>query len=225
MQNIKDKTNTVYIDGEIEGIPQFSYETNGEKFYEMTVKIPRLSGNADYLPVTISERLMTPEMPIDGRICALGQFRSYNKIIDGKTRLFLTVFVREVLDEPISRNSNQIIIAGYICKPPIHRITPLNREIADLLIAVNRNYGKSDYIPTIAWGRNANFADKLKVGEGVVIAGRIQSREYQKTTNSGTETRTAYEVSITSLWAVADEEAMNDKAEQYLEHLRSKDTL
>lgn len=220
MQNIKDKANTVYIDGEIDGIPKFSYEEHGEKFYGMTVKIPRLSGNEDYLPVTISERLMTPEMPLDGHICALGQFRSYNKIIDGKARLFLTVFVREVLDEPISKNPNQIVIAGYICKPPIYRITPLNREIADLLIAVNRNYGKSDYIPAIAWGRNANFTDKLEVGERVVISGRIQSRQYEKATEKGIETRTAYEVSIASLSATDSDEEMGDMLEQYLRNLR-----
>lgn len=222
MQNIKDKTNTVYIDGEIEGTPKLSYEEHGEKFYEMTVKIPRLSGNADYLPVTISERLMTPEMPLGGHICALGQFRSYNKIIDGKARLFLTVFVREVLDEPISKNPNQIVIAGYICKPPIYRITPLNREIADLLIAVNRNYGKSDYIPTIAWGRNANFADKLEVGDKVVISGRIQSPEYEKATTNGIETRTAHEVSIASLWLVDTDEDMNDTLGEYLGHLEGR---
>lgn len=222
MQNIKDKTNTVYIDGEIDGIPQLSYEEHGEKFYEMTVKIPRLSGTADYLPVTISERLITPEMPFDRHICALGQFRSYNRIIDGKTRLCLTVFVREILDEPISKNPNQIVIAGYICKPPIYRITPLNREIADLLIAVNRNYGKSDYIPTIAWGRNANFADKLEVGERVIVSGRIQSREYEKLTTNGVETRTAYEVSSASLSIVGNDEEMSDMVEQYLEHLRGR---
>lgn len=222
MQNIRDITNTVYIEGEIDGIPQLSYEKHGEKFYEMTVKIPRLSGNADYLPVTISERLMTPELPLDGYICALGQFRSYNKIIHGKSRLYLTVFVREILDEPISVNPNQIVIAGYICKPPIYRITPLNREIADLLIAVNRSYNKSDYIPTIAWGRNANFVDKLKVGERVVISGRIQSREYEKATSNGVETRTAYEVSIASLSVVDNDEEMSNMVEQYLEHLRGR---
>lgn len=224
MQNIKDKTNTVYINGEIEGIPQFSYETNGEKFYEMTVKIPRLSGSADYLPVTISERLMTLEMPLSGRIYALGQLRTYNRIINGKARLLLTIFVREVLDDPISKNPNQVVLAGYICKQPIYRTTPLNREITDLCIAVNRNYGKSDYIPAIAWGRNANFANKFEVGDAIVVSGRIQNREYQKATDNGVETRTTYEVSVDSLYEVADEEAMNNQVEKCLEHLRSKDT-
>lgn len=222
MQNIKDKTNTVYIEGDIDGMPKLSYEEHGEKFYETIVKIPRLSGNADYLPITVSERLLMSEIPSGDHICALGQFRSYNKIIDGKARLFLTVFVREVLDKPISKNPNQIIIAGYICKPPIYRITPLNREIADLLIAVNRNYGKSDYIPAIAWGRNANFADKLEVGDKIVVSGRIQSRQYEKATDKGIETRTAYEVSIASISAVDSEEGMNDTLEQYLERLEGR---
>ncbi len=126
--------------------------------------------------------------------------------------------MRELLDEPTSKNPNQIILAGYICKPPVYRITPLNREIADLLIAVNRSYGKSDYIPAIAWGRNANFVDKLEVGDRIVIIGRIQSREYQKATDSGIENRTAYEVSISTLYAVESENEMNEVVEEFLNH-------
>ena len=220
MQNLKDKTNSAYIYGEIGGEPKFSYEERGEKFYEMTVKVPRFSGQTDNLPVTISERLATPDMLRGGgSICVVGQFRSYNKIIDGKSRLCLTVFAREILDEPTSKNTNQIILAGYICKPPVYRITPLNREIADLLIAVNRAYGKSDYIPTIAWGRNASFVDKFNVGDRIVVSGRIQSREYQKATESGIETRTAYEVSISYLSAVDSEGEMLETAEEFLNRL------
>ena len=219
MENLKDKTNRAYICGEIEGEPKFSHEERGEKFYEITVNVPRLSGQTDKLPVTISERLANHDtLRGGGRICAVGQFRSYNKIIDGKARLFLTFFVRELLDEPTSKNPNQIILAGYICKPPVYRITPLNREIADLLIAVNRSYGKSDYIPAIAWGRNANFVDKLEVGDRIVIIGRIQSREYQKATDSGIENRTAYEVSISTLYAVESENEMNEVVEEFLNH-------
>ena len=219
MENLKDKTNRAYICGEIDGEPKLSHEERGEKFYEMTVKVPRLSGQTDNLPVTISERLVNLETLRGGaQICAVGQFRSYNKIIDGNTRLCLTFFVRELLDEPTSKNPNQIILAGYICKPPVYRITPLNREIADLLIAVNRSYGKSDYIPAIAWGRNANFVDKLEVGDRIVVVGRIQSREYQKATDSGIENRIAYEVSISTLYAVDSEEEMNEVVEEILEH-------
>lgn len=217
MENLKDKTNRAYICGEIESDPKFSHEERGEKFYEMTVKVPRLSGQTDNIPVTISERLVNPDtLRGGGSICAVGQFRSYNKIIDGKARLFLTFFVRELLDEPTSKNPNQIVLAGYICKPPVYRITPLNREIADLLIAVNRSYNKSDYIPAIAWGRNANFVDKLEVGDRIVISGRIQSREYQKVINNGIENRTAYEVSISSLYAVDSEAEMNEAVEEFL---------
>lgn len=219
MENLKDKTNRAYICGEIENVPKFSHEEHGEKFYDMTVKVPRLSGQSDHLPVTISERLITPDMLRGGgSICAVGQFRSYNKMISGKSKLCLTVFVREILDEPISKNPNQIILAGYVCKQPIYRITPLNREITDLLIAVNRSYGKSDYIPAIAWGRNANFVDKLEVGDRIVVSGRIQSREYQKATDHGIENRIAYEVSISFLSAVGSDEEMSETVEEFLNH-------
>lgn len=139
-------------------------------------------------------------------------------MISGKSKLCLTVFVREILDEPISKNPNQIILAGYVCKQPIYRITPLNREITDLLIAVNRSYGKSDYIPAIAWGRNANFVDKLEVGDRIVVSGRIQSREYQKATDHGIENRIAYEVSISFLSAVSSDEEMSETVEEFLNH-------
>ncbi len=216
MQNIIDKTNTVYITGDIEGTPQFSYEEYGEKFYLMTVKIPRLSGNADYLPVTISERLMNSEMLSSGRICALGQFRSYNKLENGRTRLMLTVFVRELVESAPTKNPNSIVLSGYICKPPVYRTTPFNREIADLLIAVNRAYNKSDYIPCIAWGRNARFVQNLRVGDKVALSGRIQSREYQKATDNGIEARIAYEASIAWISVVKSDEEMNDAVKKYL---------
>lgn len=219
-QILKENTNNAYIYGEIVTEPQPSHEEYGEKFYEFYAKITRLSGNADTLPVTISERLMTAGIKAGGTICALGQFRSYNKLEGGKSRLMLTVFVRELLDEQPSKNPNSIVLAGYICKPPVYRITPLNREIADILIAVNREYGKTDYIPAIAWGRNANFVDKLDVGDRVVVSGRMQSREYQKVTNSGTITRTAYEVSISVISAVDSEDEMRETTQEFLTHYK-----
>lgn len=146
-------------------------------------------------------------MAVGKAIHALGQFRSYNKIEGGKSRLFLTVFIRELLDEPVASNPNAIILSGYVCKEPTYRITTFNREIADMLIAVNRAYNKSDYIPTIAWGRNARFAGNLEVGERVVLAGRIQSREYQKRQPDGvTVTKTAYEVSISKICSTNSED-------------------
>ena len=208
MNNLTEKNNKVFISGEIVTDAEFSHEVYGEGFYEMNVLVKRLSGQGDILPVTISERLISDgELKVGVTINALGQFRSYNKLVDGKSKLMLTVFVRELLDEEPVRNPNSIVLTGYICKPPIYRTTPFNREIADILIAVNRSYNKSDYIPCIAWGRNARFAKNLAVGEKIAISGRIQSREYQKrVTDDDIKTMTAYEVSISKLAAYENAE-------------------
>lgn len=201
-----EKNNKVYLYGEIMSEAEFSHEVYGEGFYEFIVKVMRLSGQADYLPVTVSERIMTEGMGVGSYICALGQFRSYNKIEDGKSRLMLTVFVREILDSQPAKNPNSIVLSGYICKPPVYRTTQFNREIADLLIAVNRSYNKSDYIPAIAWGRNARFVRNLQVGDRVALSGRIQSREYQKKQpDDSFITMTAYEVSVSKLAAFDDD--------------------
>lgn len=201
-----EKNNKVYVYGEIVSEAVFSHEVYGEGFYEFFVKVMRLSGQADILPVTVSERIMTEDMKVGGHICALGQFRSYNKLEGGKSRLMLTVFIRELLEEPPAKNPNSIVLSGYICKPPVYRTTPFNREIADLLIAVNRSYNKSDYIPAIAWGRNARFVRNLSVGDKVALSGRIQSREYQKKQPyESFVAMTAYEVSISKLAAFDDE--------------------
>ena len=198
-----EKNNKVYFTGEIVSEATFSHEVYGEGFYELFVRVMRLSGQADILPVTISERIIQKnDLGVGSTICALGQFRSYNKLENGRSRLMLTVFVREIVENVPSRNPNSIVLSGYICKPPIYRTTPFNREIADLLIAVNRAYNKSDYIPCIAWGRNARFVQNLKVGDRVALSGRIQSREYQKKlTEEDVVTMTAYEVSISKLAA------------------------
>ena len=201
-----EKNNKVYVYGEIVSEAVFSHEVYGEGFYEFFVKVMRLSGQADILPVTVSERIMTEDMKVGGHICALGQFRSYNKLEGGKSRLMLTVFIRELLEEPPAKNPNSIVLSGYICKPPVYRTTPFNREIADLLIAVNRSYNKSDYIPAIAWGRNARFVRNLQVGDRVALSGRIQSREYQKKQpDESFVSMTAYEVSISKLAAFDDD--------------------
>lgn len=208
MNVMQEKNNKVFISGEIVSEAEFSHEVYGEGFYEMSVLVKRLSGQGDVLPVTVSERLITDgSLKMGVTINALGQFRSYNKLVDGKSKLMLTVFVRELLDEAPVRNPNSIVLTGYICKPPIYRTTPFNREIADILIAVNRSYNKSDYIPCIAWGRNARFAKNLAVGEKIAISGRIQSREYQKRlTDDDIKTLTAYEVSISKLAAYENAE-------------------
>ncbi len=203
MDYMAEKNNKVYLMGEIVSEAVFSHEVYGEGFYELFVKVMRLSGQADIIPVTISERLIQGnDLKVGSEICALGQFRSYNKLENGKSRLMLTVFVREIVAEPPTKNPNSIVLSGYICKPPVYRTTPFNREIADLLIAVNRAYNKSDYIPCIAWGRNARFVQNLKGGDRVALSGRIQSREYQKKLNeTESVSMTAYEVSVSKLAA------------------------
>ncbi|MBR2903813.1 MAG: single-stranded DNA-binding protein [Clostridia bacterium] len=201
MNYVTEKNNKVCLTGEIVSDAVFSHEVYGEGFYEFFVRVMRLSGQADILPVTVSERLITGEHLEKGKtICAVGQFRSYNKIEGGKSRLMLTVFAREILSDCGDKNPNSIVMSGYICKPPVYRTTPFNREIADVLIAVNRAYNKSDYIPCIAWGRNARFVKNLGVGDRVALSGRIQSREYQKKiSETEMKTMTAYEVSVSKL--------------------------
>ncbi len=154
MNNLTEKNNKVFISGEIVSEAEFSHEVYGEGFYEMNVLVKRLSGQGDVLPVTVSERLIQDkDLKTGSVINALGQFRSYNKLVDGKSRLMLTVFVREILDYAPVKNPNSIVLSGYICKPPVYRTTPFNREIADILIAVNRSYNKSDYIPCLGQKR------------------------------------------------------------------------
>ena len=203
-----EKNNRVYVSGEIVSDATFSHEVYGEGFYEFFVKVMRLSGQADILPITVSERLIAHgELKNGKHISAIGQFRSYNKLENGKSRLMLTVFLRELVDDDPDRNPNNILLSGYICKPPVYRTTPFNREIADVLVAVNRAYNKSDYIPCIAWGRNARFVKSLSVGDRIAVSGRIQSREYQKKlSESESKTMTAYEVSDSKLAAFEDRE-------------------
>ena len=203
-----EKNNRVYLTGEIVSDATFSHEVYGEGFYEFFVRVMRLSGQADILPVTVSERLISGgELEKGKPITAIGQFRSYNKIENGRSRLMLTVFVRELIEEDPDKNPNNILLSGYICKPPVYRTTPFNREIADVLVAVNRAYNKSDYIPCIAWGRNARFVQSLSVGDRIAVSGRIQSREYQKKlSETESKTMTAYEVSVSKLAAFEDRE-------------------
>lgn len=171
------------------------------------IAVNRLSNFMDYIPLMVSERLIdTKQNYIGQKIYVTGQFRSYNRHEEKKNRLVLSVFVRELSFveendmEELQEKSNQIFLDGYICKNPVYRKTPLGREIADLLIAVNRSYGKSDYIPCICWGRNARFASGFEIGAHVEIYGRIQSREYiKKIGEEETEKRMAYEVSVSKI--------------------------
>lgn len=198
MNNEQMLNNQVYLSGTICSEPVFSHEVLGEGFYETSLKVKRLSDQYDEIPLTISERMLTEEnSKIGTRMTVSGQFRSYNKIDDGKSKLILRVFVREILEDDDEKNPNTIEIVGFVCKQPIYRTTPFKREISDMLIAVNRAYNKSDYIPCIEWGRNARYAQTFNVGEKVRILGRIQSREYNKAHEDGSvEKKIAYEVSV-----------------------------
>ena len=198
------ENNQVTIMGEVASTFTYSHEVFGEGFYMVDVAVRRLSGQMDILPLIVSERLLDVHQDYLGStIETLGQFRSYNRHEERKNRLVLSVFAREVkfieeMEE--SSKTNQIYLDGYICKEPVYRKTPLGREIADLLLAVNRPYGKSDYIPCICWGRNARYAEHFKVGERCAIWGRIQSREYMKKLDEeNVEKRVAFEVSVSKL--------------------------
>lgn len=204
--------NQVSISGTVVSEFKFSHEVYGEGFYTVELSVPRLSDTYDVIPLMVSDRLIDVTKDYTGCFLeATGQFRSYNRHEETKNRLVLSVFVRELtiseyqeMDEDV-RKPNQIFLDGYICKPPIYRKTPLGREIADVLLAVNRPYGKSDYVPCICWGRNARFAETFEIGGHVQIWGRIQSREYQKKiSEEEVEKRIAYEVSVSKLEYVAE---------------------
>lgn len=196
--------NQVSIAGEVISDFTFSHDVFGEGFYVLEVVVSRLSNSYDMIPVMVSERLIDVKQDYKGKFVeVLGQFRSYNRHEESKNKLVLSVFAREVkMVDELSENAkpNHIFLDGFVCKPPIYRKTPLGREIADVLLAVNRPYGKSDYIPCICWGRNARFAESFAVGGHVQVWGRIQSREYQKkVTDVEFEKRVAYEVSVSKL--------------------------
>lgn len=196
--------NQVTIAGKVISEFAYSHTVYGENFYTVDIEVCRLSNSCDIIPVMVSERIL--DVKADYRGCILkanGQFRSYNRHEESRNRLVLSVFAREVelidMDED-DQDPNHIFLDGYVCKRPVYRKTPLGREIADVLLAVNRPYGKSDYIPCICWGRNARYADQFEVGSHVQIWGRIQSREYQKKISEEEyEKRTAYEVSVSKL--------------------------
>ncbi len=206
MENLIEN-NEVRLEGTVDGIPEFSHEIYGETFMKFPLKVKRLSDNFDNIILTVSERILncTPVEAGD-EIRVTGQFRSYNNYTDEGSKLVLTVFVKKFNeDDGAFETPNSIFINGFICKPPVYRTTPFGREICDALVAVNRQYGKSDYLPCIMWGRNAKFTENLPVGTNVKLWGRIQSREYKKKIDEENFIiKTAYEVSVTKM-EVADE--------------------
>ena len=224
--NYSENTNLTLV-GKVVSQKRFSHEIYGEKFYLFDIEIPRLSEISDVIPVTISERLIDDEkLQIGARALVKGQFRSYNSYENEKNKLILTVFAKDIVyEEELTEEeredikkqqlSNEVVLMGYICKKPVYRQTPFGREIADILIAVNRAYNKSDYIPAIAWGRTARFCQNMEPGTEVKVIGRVQSRKYEKKYEDGTaETKVAYELSIGSLEVVNEKDSNNEEVEK-----------
>ena len=212
------QNNSLILVGKVTSEKEFSHEIYGESFYSFNLEIPRLSGTSDIIPITISERLMTNfDLQIGKEVVVEGQFRSYNTYEDTKSRLILTVFVKEIREkseEEEIKVPNEVQLLGHICRKPIYRKTPFGREISDILLAVNRAYNKSDYIPCIAWGRNARFCSDMETATEIKIIGRVQSRAYEKKYEDGTvENKTAYEVSVSSLELINKEENEESKEE------------
>ena len=215
------ENNHLVLVGKVTSEKTYSHEIYGEKFYIFDLEVPRLSSAVDIIPITVSERLLTNlDLEIGKKLCIHGQFRSYNSYQNERNKLILTVFAKDIVEvEEQEENeekkdvvTNEVTLSGYVCKKPIYRQTPFDREISDLLLAVNRAYNKSDYIPCIAWGRNARFCQNMEVGTEVKIIGRGQSRKYEKKFEDGTsETRVAYEVSISSMEII---DKKDEKAEE-----------
>lgn len=195
---LANENNEVFLAGEIASDFRFSHEVFGEKFYVFDLKTGRLSGKFDLVPIMVSERILdVSQNPTGADVEIEGQIRSYNMVVDGKSKVVLSVFANTVINLETPKSENVATLQGFICKEPIYRKTPRGRDIADFTIAVNRPYAKSDYIPGIAWGRNAIYMAEQPVGTEVRIVGRFQSREYTKNLGEDVfETRTAYEFSV-----------------------------
>ena len=218
--------NYLVLVGKVANEKKFSHEVYGERFYLFNIEVPRLSGVSDIIPITVSERLISGiDISVGNRVLVKGQFRSYNTYENGKNKLVLTVFAKDIIagenieeeEQELKKESisNEVTLIGYICKKPIYRQTPFKREIADILLAVNRAYNKSDYIPCIAWGRNARFCQNIEVGTCVKIVGRVQSRVYEKKLEDGTvQERVAYEVSVGSMEIINEDNKENNVVDE-----------
>ena len=204
---MENPNNRIIAAGRLEGAPVLSHEVMNEPFYTGTLAVRRLSGAVDRLPVTLPGKLLACVPAAEGQLLTVsGQVRSYNKVVDGAGRLMVTLFVQSMYETSENETLNKVSLTGALCKPPVSRSTPCGREICDMMLAVNRAFGKSDYIPCIAWGRNAQYAARFGVGEKICLTGRLQSREYQKLMDNGEYiTRSAYEVSAFTLESASPE--------------------
>lgn len=222
---MEETGNSIHLRGHVCQPLQFGHELFGEQFFVTTLRVPRLSGAEDFLPVTLSERLLIDEPIAAGSVlCLDGQLRSYNKVVEGSGRLLITAFAQRLLPEEDDKNPNRVQLTGALCKAPSYRTTPFGREIADLMLAVNRSYGKSDYIPCITWGRTARYAANLKIGDKVQLVGRFQSRNYQKQLPDGTVlNKVAYEVSVSRLSAMK-EDSFSEQLQSMSQRIPLQDT-
>ena len=222
---MEETGNSIHLRGHVCQPLQFGHELFGEQFFVTTLRVPRLSGAEDFLPVTLSERLLIDEPIAAGSVlCLDGQLRSYNKVVEGSGRLLITAFAQRLLPEEDDENPNRVQLTGALCKAPSYRTTPFGREIADLMLAVNRSYGKSDYIPCITWGRTARYAANLKIGDKVQLVGRFQSRNYQKQLPDGTVlNKVAYEVSVSRLSAMK-EDSFSEQLQNMSQRMPLQDT-
>ncbi len=192
--------NKVYLQGVVANEPSFSHAVKDEEFFTFSLSVKRLSGQCDILPIIVSKKMLE-NVKVGDHLALRGQFRSFNKVEQDRRKLVLSIFVKEICEFDANANPNVIELNGFVCKPVIYRTTPFSREICDVLLAVNRNFNKSDYIPCIAWGNNAHIVSEMQVPSSLKIIGRIQSREYMKVIENDTApiTKTAYEVSISKL--------------------------
>ena len=222
---MEETGNSIHLRGHVCQPLQFGHELFGEQFFVTTLRVPRLSGAEVFLPVTLSERLLIDEPIAAGSVlCLDGQLRSYNKVVEGSGRLLITAFAQRLLPEEDDENPNRVQLTGALCKAPSYRTTPFGREIADLMLAVNRSYGKSDYIPCITWGRTARYAANLKIGDKVQLVGRFQSRNYQKQLPDGTVlNKVAYEVSVSRLSAMK-EDSFSEQLQSMSQRIPLQDT-
>ena len=196
--------NHITLCGTLRALPEYSHSNHERRFFRFELEVERLSGTADVLPVMAAEDvLMAADLFAGGRFLVEGQIRSFNSRAESGRRLIISVFAESVTttEQP---PQNDAVLTGTICKPPIYRRTPLGREICDVMLAVPRQYQRTDYIPCILWGRSAQEAASALPGSKLHVTGRLQSRDYIKVIDGESFTRTAYELSVTEAEFLAE---------------------
>ena len=197
MSQVKGE-NQGMLRGEVLAAPKLSHRNHGVDYYLTPFRVPRLSGAADVVNLVASQPQWELWQP-GNWLEVEGEVRSYNNRSGQGSRLVITMLVRQALQAHCREGENHLVLAGVLCKTPVLRRTPLGREICDLLLAVNRPYGRADYLPCIAWGSVASHCARMEVGQRLRLEGRLQSRQYHKLVEGERQTRTAYEISIMNL--------------------------